>query len=466
MIARHRRGAGWLLPPAVPALVALLVLGCAGRTGAERTGTGALPDRRTGDAALGFDAAAFYRQAGLLAAGAPVPFVGTVHFLSSGNADSTLLLVGVSLPSASLTFAREDDRYRAGYEIRAVLRQGGAPVREVSAREQVRVGTFPETARADESVIFQEFVGLAPGPYELELIVRDLESARTGVSEASLTVPRLGPGNLSSPVVVHDAEARISMDAAPDLIASPRATGIFGRDSVITVYVEAYHGDSTVPLLLEVLGDRGASLYRDTVAFASIGALFSGTVALPVARLGIGASRLTVRRTDTGESSSTPIIVGFGDDLPLVTFDQMLEYLQFYASAFRLRSLRDGTLEDRARLWGEFLDQTDPDPMTPEHEGLHVYFRRIAYANVRFREEGSLGWRSDRGMVYVSFGEPDQVIEQTRSELSGRGRMQIWEYRQHRLQLLFVDQTGFGRWRLSTSSEAEFRSALARTRER
>jgi hypothetical protein len=68
-------------------------------------------------------------------------------------------------------------------------------------------------------------------------------------------------------------------------------------------------------------------------------------------------------------------------------------------------------------------------------------------------------------MVFVALGEPDQILEQSRSEFAGRGRVQVWEYRMHRLQLVFIDQTGFGRWRMSQSSEVEFRSALLRLRE-
>ena len=447
-------------------LLALLVigLGCAGRTRAETEETGTLPPRTGGGASLGFDAPSFYREAGLLAGEAPVAFVGTVHFLASDTPDTTLLLIGVSLPSNALTFVRENDRFRAGYEIRALLRQNGVQVEEVSAREQVRVGSFMETTRADESVIFQEFVALAPGTYELTLIVRDLESSRTSTSAADLTLPRYATGYLSSPIPVHEATPRTTLDSLPALIAAPRASAVFGVDSTISIYLEAYGGETGVPVELRILGERGTTLFGDSTVLGPMGALFGGTIELPVSRLGIGATTLAVVRTDTRDSSLTPLIVGFGDDLPLVSFDDMLDYLQYFAQASRIRAMRDAPPEQRPQLWANFLRSTDPDPGTPEHEGLRRYFDRIAYANLRFREEGSLGWRSDRGMVFVALGEPDQILEQTRSEFAGRGRVQVWEYRTHRLQLVFIDQTGFGRWRLSQSSEVEFRSALQRLR--
>ena len=110
----------------------------------------------------------------------------------------------------------------------------------------------------------------------------------------------------------------------------------------------------------------------------------------------------------------------------------------------------------------EYLAETDPNPQTAVHEGLRDYFGRVRVANERFREEGGAGWMSDRGMVFVALGDPDQIYEQGTSDVSQRGRAQIWEYRQYSAQLVFIDQSGFGRWRLTTSSEADFRSILNR----
>ena len=66
----------------------------------------------------------------------------------------------------------------------------------------------------------------------------------------------------------------------------------------------------------------------------------------------------------------------------------------------------------------------------------------------------------------MSLGDPDQVYEQAANDVSQRGRAQIWEYREYNAQLIFVDQTGFGRWRLAASSAAEFASLARRLQTR
>jgi hypothetical protein len=43
-----------------------------------------------------------------------------------------------------------------------------------------------------------------------------------------------------------------------------------------------------------------------------------------------------------------------------------------------------------------------------------------------------------------------------------RNRQQVWVYSQWRLQLVFFDQTGLGRWRLSPSGAVELQSTIRR----
>ncbi|MBX9929733.1 MAG: GWxTD domain-containing protein, partial [Gemmatimonadaceae bacterium] len=66
------------------------------------------------------------------------------------------------------------------------------------------------------------------------------------------------------------------------------------------------------------------------------------------------------------------------------------------------------------------------------------------------------GWLTDRGKVFMVLGEPDQIYDQQGNDFAQRGRTQLWEYRNANVQLQFFDQTGFGRWRLTQQSEAQF----------
>jgi GWxTD domain-containing protein len=238
---------------------------------------------------------------------------------------------------------------------------------------------------------------------------------------------------------------------------------VFGRDSVISVYAEGYGSGSTFPLRVSVRTDDGTGvLWSDSISLARRSDLFDGTFDIPVGKIGVGVMSLGISRPGGVDTVRTPLFVAFGEDLPVATFSEMLAYLRYFAAPARLQALRDATAERRAALWAAFIRETDPYPQTPQHEGLRDYFARIAQANARFRDEGGDGWLTDRGRVFVALGPPDQIYEPNPGNIGQRGRSLIWEYREHRLQIVFYDQTGFGRWRMTISSENEFEGAVRR----
>jgi GWxTD domain-containing protein len=409
------------------------------------------------------DAVRLYRQMGLLAEGGETPFVGSVSFLSGKTADSTVFLLTVSVPSRGLTFVRENDRYRASYSASLALTREGEAARRFETHQIVRVTSFKETTRSDESVLYQQIVLVRPGVYDLSFSLRDDAGGKGSSIEATVNVPRVAEGSLSSPIPVYDVALRSSLDSLPRIVPTPRATLTLGQDSVLLVYLEGYGVGETLPVRASVYGENASTaVWSDTTSLPRHGALFSGVVNVPVARLGVGALTLAVASASGTDTTKAPVFVTFGEDLPVATFGEMVNYLRYFGSPSRLQALRDAPPDARAAAWAMFLRETDPDPATPTNEGLREYFGRIAQANVRFREEGAAGWLSDRGRVFVALGSPDQFYEPNTTDLNQRGRAQIWDYRRYRLQIVFIDQTGFGRWRMTVGSEADFEALMRR----
>lgn len=455
--------------PFLVAFSALVLLsGCASGRGATpgsqtpvaTQGPGAVSNRRIPQQP---DVIALYRRLGLLAESGETPFVGALSFLGGRNADSTIMVLTVSLANRALRFGRDGDRYRAAYNLGLEIRRGVDVVQDINTKEQVRVIAFRETQRADESILFRQIVTLAPGTYDLRLTVRDDSVSRGSAIEATVGVPRFAEGSISSPVPFYESTPRQTRDSLPRFVATPRSTVVFGRDTLFPVYVEGYGKLASFPVHVTVQSE-GASgvLWSDSLNLPQREDLFSGTINIPLAKLGVGVMSVGVSRAGSPDTLRAPLFVAFGEDLPVATFNEMLDYLRYFASASRLQEMRNAAPDARAALWANFLRDTDPVPQTPQHEGLRSYFNRIAQANVRFREDAAAGWLTDRGRAYVALGPPDQVIEPNLADLNQRGRTQMWEYREHRLQILFVDQSGFGRWRMTISSETEFEAVVRR----
>lgn len=421
------------------------------------------PPPRTTSAGPDFDAARLYTQMGFLSASAPLPFVGAVSYLATATQDSTDVTLGLSLANASLSFVRDSDRFVAGYSVSITLRQAGTVVREVSAHETVRVASYKETTRLDESVVFQQGFVVAPGQYALAVSVRDDGNGRTSTQEMLLAVPRLGAGGtLSTPVPYLQVVPRRSRAAVAELVGNPRATAVFGRDTAIVLYVEGYGDGNRLPLSIEARNDLGRALWRDTLSLPRRGDLFSGAVSVPVARIGIGVSIISLWATGMADTTRAPVFITFGEGLPVAKFEDMLVYLRWFAAPYRIKQLRDTTPEARPAAWMAFIKATDSDPATLINEDLVDYFSRLLVVTTRFKEEGTPGWLTDRGKVLLGLGEPDQIYDQGLAGVGNRGRSQVWEYRRLNAQFVFYDQTGFDRWRLTNSGEMEFQSQWQR----
>ena len=77
---------------------------------------------------------------------------------------------------------------------------------------------------------------------------------------------------------------------------------------------------------------------------------------------------------------------------------------------------------------------------------MDEYFRRIHYSNSAF---SSLikGWQSDRGMLYVIFGPPDEV--ERHPFAPDVKPYEVWAYYEFGRAFVFIDETGFGDYRLT-----------------
>ena len=433
----------------------ILSAGCARRTGPRPVGA-------TGFAGTAPEVQRLYQGMGLIASAGAMPFVGSVSFLRAPNPDSTLVLVALSLPAKSLAFTREGDRYTAIYNARVEVRRNGEVVRTVDAREVVRVPTFRETSRTDESVIWQQFIRLAPGSYLFQIGIRDESGIRNSTEEVTIQVPSVGTRTLSSPIPVYEAIPRGSTDSLPRLLSRPRSSVMFGVDSVLPVYVEATGSEAPQRVDVAVLGENDVVLWRTTADLNTVGSLRNTTLAIPVARMGIGVTTLRVAAPGASDTTRTRILVSLGEDLPIASFEEMVSYLRWFATAERLRDLREAAPENRADAWNNFLKATDPYPGTPENEAIRDYFLRIRTANQRFRDDAPIGWQSDRGTAYVGLGDPDDIYDSNANDPTARVRQQVWVYREQRLQLVFVDQSGVGRWRLTPAGMADLQQVIRR----
>jgi len=431
------------------------------------------PGRAAGHGAASprlFDASAVYRSLGALVGGGTLPFVASVRYLAGPTPDSTLALFSVSLTNQTLTFQRRGDaEFVAEYHVEASFWRDSTnlqPVRQISSDEQVRVRNFQETLRNDESVIFQQFIAVPPGVYTVGALVRDRNGPAFARAERIDTVPRFDAPGLSKPVAVYTAEGRLGRGVPPRLVANPRATLPYGPDSM-HFYVEHYGGegaDTEIAAIEARVVDAGKQeLWRDSVPLAGSQDVAWATIVIVPSKLPVGAAELqTVAGRDTTRAR---FLVSFSNQWVITNFDEMMSLLRYFDRQDWVDSLRRSTPERRPDVWRDFWKATDPVPLTPENEALDDYFRRVQQANIRFPDEGGPGWLTERGEVFITLGEADEMIDLTNTMERSGMRVLRWTYTSQKLTLYFQDQTGFSHFRLTPSSRSDYQRVLMHVRQ-
>ena len=456
-------------------LVAALVACASGNVGSGATSDGSLRSYGSQRAAVTGATDQFaeiYDRMGLAASGPPLFFVGDVAYFATQSPDTTLVVVGLSLPSKGLVFKREESGgYLASYSVDLSLTRGDGIEVQSHDSETVRVPSFKETSRTDESVIYKRAFRAAPGAYALKYVVRDENSQRGAGHALLITVPLLPLSGLSTPEPVYTATPRTRLDSIPNYLPAPRASYIFGVDDSASIYLESY--DPARPVVLQLRTPDGKVAWEGTRSFATGNSKFgSGLLAVPLLHSDVGVGTILATQAGSPDTMGTRIFVGFGPDLPVLSFKEMLGYLRFFRARDKLAPLYSATEENRGARWSAFLRETDPNPNTPQNEALDAYFSRIRDANSLFITDSPRGWLSDRGMVYVTLGPPTSSYEDyslmypggiaVAGEVPSRVRVLVWEYDEYQTNIIFYDPNDIRQWQLTMQSRSQFQSLLVR----
>ena len=100
----------------------------------------------------------------------------------------------------------------------------------------------------------------------------------------------------------------------------------------------------------------------------------------------------------------------------------------------------------------EFWKKRDTDISTPENEALREFITRIDESNKRFGTMSKIGWKTDRGRVYILNGEPNE-IERFPNQMDTKP-YEIWHYNdiEGGVIFIFADLSGFSDYMLIHST--------------
>jgi len=161
-----------------------------------------------------------------------------------------------------------------------------------------------------------------------------------------------------------------------------------------------------------------------------------------------------VQVVDTFETSTSPSISSMFGALSEEELDDLFQKSKYIATSAEIEKYEKlNNMEGKRSFMNDFWKIRDTNPATPENEFFKDYLKRIEIANQRYSAMGRTGWKTDRGRVYLLYGEPTEV-ERYPNQLESRP-YEIWQYNEIEggVYFVFADLTGFSDYMLVHSTK-------------
>jgi GWxTD domain-containing protein len=302
---------------------------------------------------------------------------------------------------------------------------------------------------------------LPPGEYNVIVSIFEQSTKKRSEIKKEITVEDYSTPAMSISNVM--IVSKISTSEGKKIITPEVQRNVGTVDTFfLFFYVYKNNDDQNVILNCRVLDPDKKEFFvkKETIDFtAGLIAQNQVFVAIPTADMGFGKFTVELTAASTNynaAASSTFENVSPDFPAPLKNIGELVEQLQYIAKDDELEYIRDAKTDlEKQKRFLDFWKKKDPSPNTKRNEVMQEYYKRLINANKFFTTTYTPGWKTDMGMVYVIFGEPSN-IERHPYDMDAKP-YEIWDYYGDNLQFVFVDNTGFGDYRLITPIWDTFR---------
>ncbi len=348
-----------------------------------------------------------------------------------------------------------------------------------------------DTSSSDRSLIGVVGFVIPAGEYNSIVSGRDAVDTTKGKSyKESISIKPMIKNNFAisdievSSKIIQDSPNEHSVFYKNTFEVIPIPTGLFGGQlPVVFYYCELYQlksGDLNNPLklTLNVFNSKGKNVYNKSkeISKKSNTRVEVGTVLVnkfptdaytmiislidTVKNTGINSSKRfyvynpDIVSTDTSTGAHQDVLSSEFTVMSVDEIDLMFAESKYIATSQEIDQYKKiSELEGKRKFMYEFWKKRDTDTSTPGNEYYNKYFQRVKESNQKFTSISRKGWKSDRGRVYILYGEPSE-IERFPNQTDSKP-YEIWHYNEIEGGVIFVfgDLTGFSDYTLLNSTK-------------
>lgn len=365
----------------------------------------------------------------------------------------------IQVPFKEIQFIKSSKGFQGGYSVTVSIYQDDKEtlVFEKVWTEKILSPSYNNTISRESFNLSFRSINLVPGEYFIKTILADRESHQEYLSERMFKVKNYKVKPAISDILF-SANKKNNNDKSK--IIPNISRNISNSKDGLNFFFEVYTDSSIVSDIEFHIADKNGKI----IYSKSRKQTFNETktqiyYSINDTTLNFGTYLLSVILKDNDGNQIAIVTKPFfsrwvGLPASVEDIDEAIAQVLYIASPSDIEYMEAGETEtEKIKRFLQFWKSKDPSPGNEENQVFEEYFSRVSFANDNFSSYIK-GWRSDRGMVFIILGPPNN-IDRHPFEYDSKP-YEVWQYYDLNKSFVFIDRTGFGDYRLNTPMYGDF----------
>ncbi|HED06107.1 MAG TPA: GWxTD domain-containing protein [Ignavibacteria bacterium] len=371
----------------------------------------------------------------------------------SSKKDLTRVDVYLQIPYKSIQFLKSDKQFTGSYTttISIFNKKKNKLIEEKIWKENITTGNFHETISKDNFSLTARSFYLSPGKYTIRTSVEDIDSKRDYTKKVVFNVRNMKDSLSVSDILLI---SKYSQEKGKKKVIPNISRNVANIKNGLPFFFEVYSSNPrNVNIQYAIYDNHNKRIFYETERKNINKGENRIFHIVHDSSFSLGNYKLSIDLKNKNNVLLASVQKRFFSQwvgVPSTVRDlgKAIKEMVYIASPSAIDSMQEAkTKDEKLKLFLAFWKKIDPTPNTQNNPVFDEYFRRVAYANAHFTQYIK-GWRTDRGMVFILLGPPNSV-DRHPFDIDSKPYV-VWEYYSLNRNFVFVDETGFGDYRLVT----------------
>jgi GWxTD domain-containing protein len=378
---------------------------------------------------------------------------------ASAEAGKTRLDVFIQVPYSEIQFIKTTTGFESKYNLTVSVFDEDKEnlLVEKSWNEKVTAKEFDQTTSKTNYNLSLRSFNLEAGKYLMRTAFEDIDSRKEYAAENLVTVRKMEKEFAMSDMMLISKQTAVE---GSNKIIPNVSRNVAAKKDGIPFFFEVY---SNIPREIKIeysVLDAGKDrVYKEQTSRQIDSGRTQIFHNIKDVDLGLGNCMLMTDIKDDKSDLTVSTIKNFvsrwiGVPSSIKDLDKAIAQMVYIATSSELDEINNAkSKEEKIQKYLAYWKKKDPEPQSEDNPVFDEYYRRVAFANENFSHYIE-GWRTDRGMVFIILGPPNN-IDRHPFEYDSKP-YEVWEYYELNKSFVFLDETGFGDYRLITPLYGDF----------